>query len=49
MTYKPNLSRLARLEAGEGFDKLGAWLMQSEPVTEFLAKKIGQGLHVLKS
>jgi hypothetical protein len=41
--------RLARLEAGEGFDKLGAWLMQSEPVTEFLAKKIGQGLHLIKS
>ena len=41
--------RLSRLEAGEGFDKFGAWLMQSEPVTEFLAKKIGQGVHALKS
>lgn len=40
--------RVARLEAGEGFDKFGAWLMQSEPVTEFLAKKIGQGVSVLK-
>lgn len=41
--------RLARLQAGEGFDRLGAWLMQVEPVTEFLADKIGQGANALKS
>lgn len=41
--------RLARLQAGEGFDRLGAWLMQVEPVTEFLSDKIAQGIHALKS
>jgi hypothetical protein len=41
-------SRVARLEAGQGFDQLGAWLMQPEPVTEYLSHIVGQGVGYLK-
>lgn len=34
-------SRLDGLNAGEGFDRLGGWLMQIDPVTAFVAQKIG--------
>ena len=30
--------RLARLQAGQGFDRLGGWLMQVDPATAFLAE-----------
>ena len=33
-------ARLERLSAGEGFDRLGGWLMQVDPVTAFVAGKI---------
>lgn len=32
--------RVARLQAGQGFDRLGGWLMQVDPVTAYLAEKI---------
>lgn len=33
-------SRVERLNAGEGFDRLGGWLMQVDPVTQFVADRI---------
>lgn len=33
-------SRVAQLSAGQGFDRLGGWLMQVDPVTAFVAEKI---------
>lgn len=36
-------SRVDRLNAGEGFDRLGGWLMQIDPVTAFAAEKIAAG------
>lgn len=33
-------TRVERLNAGEGFDRLGGWLMQVDPVTAFVAEKI---------
>ena len=41
-------SRVATLQAGEGFDRLGGWMMQADPATRFAAQKITQGLAVLK-
>ncbi len=41
-------SRVAGLQAGEGFDRLGGWLMQADPVTVFVAEKITQGIAALK-
>ncbi len=37
-------ARVAGLLQGEGFDRLGGWLMQSDPMTVFAAAKIGEGL-----
>lgn len=33
-------ARVERLNAGEGFDRLGGWLMQVDPVTSYVAGKI---------
>lgn len=33
-------ARVESLAAGEGFDRLGGWLMQVDPVTAFVAAKI---------
>ncbi len=33
-------ARVERLSAGQGFDRLGGWLMQVDPVTGFVADKI---------
>lgn len=41
-------SRVEALQAGLGFDRLGGWLMQADPVTIFVAGKISQGLAQLK-
>lgn len=35
-------SRVERLSAGQGFDRLGGWLMQIDPVTGFVAGKIAE-------
>jgi hypothetical protein len=42
------VSRVAGLQAGQGMDLLGGFLMQADPVTVFVADKIGQGLRQLK-
>ena len=36
--------RVERLVAGEGFDRMGGWLMQADPVTRFVSDKITQGM-----
>ena len=41
-------NRVAALQAGEGFDRLGGWLMQADPVTVFVAEKIAQAISALK-
>ena len=33
-------TRVDRLNAGEGFDRLGGWLMQVDPMSVFVAEKI---------
>lgn len=40
--------RVQALELGEGFDRLGGWLMQADPVTVFVAGKISTGLMFFK-
>lgn len=30
-------SRVAQLQEGQGFDKLGAWVMQADPVTVYIS------------
>lgn len=35
-------ARVERLNAGQGFDRLGGWLMQVDPVTGFVAGKIAE-------
>ena len=40
--------RVERLAQGEGFDRLGGWLMQADPATLFVAEKIRAGLLALK-
>jgi hypothetical protein len=40
--------RVARLQAGTGFDAAGGWLMQADPVTLWLSEKIDMGLDRLK-
>lgn len=35
-------ARVERLNAGEGFDRLGGWLMQVDPVTAIVAAKIAE-------
>jgi predicted DNA repair protein MutK len=34
-------SRVEALQSGQGFDRLGGWLMQADPLTMALAAKIG--------
>ncbi len=41
-------SRVAALEAGQGFDRLGGWLMRVDPVTAFVAEKIGAATSALR-
>lgn len=36
--------RVDRLLAGEGVDHVGGWLMQVDPVTEFLSRKLAAAL-----
>ena len=40
--------RVQALQVGEGFDRLGGWLMQADPVTVFVAGKIREGLAAFK-
>lgn len=42
-------ARLAQLQAGQGFDRLGAWLMQADPLTEYLAGQMAMGLAALRA
>lgn len=41
--------RVERLNAGEGFDRLGGWLMQVDPVTAYVAEKIAAAKIALQS
>ena len=41
-------ARVAALSAGQGFDRLGGWLMQVDPVTGFVAEKIGVVTEAIK-
>ncbi len=41
-------ARVAGLAQGEGFDRLGGWLMQVDPVTAYVAEKIGVGIAALR-
>lgn len=40
--------RVQALQVGEGFDRLGGWLMQADPATVFVAGQISKGLKALK-
>lgn len=40
--------RVQALMVGEGFDRLGGWLMQADPATVFVAGKISEGLKAFK-
>ena len=40
--------RVQALLVGEGFDRLGGWLMQADPATVFVAGKISEGLKAFK-
>lgn len=40
--------RVARLQAGEGIDPVGGWLMQADPVTVWVAGKIDKGLTLIE-
>lgn len=40
--------RVDALMVGEGFDRLGGWLMQADPATIFVARKITDTLTALK-
>lgn len=40
--------RVASLMAGQGFDPIGGWLMQADPVTLYASDKITLGLAKLK-
>jgi hypothetical protein len=40
--------RVQRLQAGQGFDALGGWLMQADPVTLFVADQIKAGMARLR-
>ncbi|MEO6299714.1 MAG: hypothetical protein ABIV25_11760 [Paracoccaceae bacterium] len=41
-------SRAAALMAGQGFDRIGGWLMQADPVTLYVSGKIELALSKLK-
>lgn len=36
------VDRVARLETGQDFDRLGAWLMQADPVTVAIAAQLAR-------
>lgn len=36
--------RVAKLQAGEGFDPVGGWLMQADPVTLWISEQMQAGL-----
>ena len=40
--------RVQALMVGEGFDRLGGWLMQADPATVFVAGKINEALKAFK-
>ena len=40
--------RVQALQVGEGFDRLGGWLMQADPVTVYVAGKITEGVKLFK-
>ena len=40
--------RVAALMQGEGFDRLGGWIMQADPVTQFVSDKIALGMARMK-
>lgn len=40
--------RVDALKAGEGFDRMGGWLMQADPVTVWVARQIANGLAQVK-
>jgi hypothetical protein len=40
--------RVARLQAGDGFDPVGGWMMQADPVTLWVADKMAAGLSRLQ-
>lgn len=42
-------ARVARLQAGQAFDRLGGWLMQADPVTIWVADRIGVAVAKLNS
>jgi hypothetical protein len=39
-------ARVAELKAGEGFDRIGGYLMQADPVTMFVSAKLKQTIGV---
>lgn len=41
-------TRVAALDSGQGFDRLGGWLMQVDPVTAFVAEKIGLAIGAIR-
>ncbi len=41
-------ARVATLVAGEGFDRLGGWLMQVDPVTAYVAEQIATTTAAIK-
>jgi hypothetical protein len=41
------IERVAELDAGQGFDRLGGWLMQVDPVSKVMAAGIAKGLTYL--
>lgn len=41
-------ARVAALQAGQGFDRLGGWLMQVDPVTAYVAGKISNATTAVK-
>ncbi len=41
--------RVAQLLAGEGFEPVGGWLMQADPLTIYLSEQIARGVVNLRS
>ncbi len=41
-------ARVAHMEQGEQFERLGAWIMRADPVTRELSRRIGQGVSWLR-
>jgi len=42
-------ARVARLQGGEDFDKLGAWMMQADPVTVWVSDQLDRVATKLRS